>query len=50
MACTKRTSNPPPPKVNYRALYLWAPDELLDEYSSLTSMKAWRDHIGELSV
>ena len=50
MARTKTTSNPPPPKVNYRALYPGAPDELLDEYSSLTSTKAWRDHIGESSI
>jgi len=33
MARTKTTTNPPPPKVNHRALYPWAPDELLDEYS-----------------
>ena len=50
MARIKTTSNPPPPKVNYRALYSWAPDELFDEYSSLTSTKAWRDHIGESNV
>ena len=40
MARTKMTSNPAPPKINYRALYPWAPDELLDEYSSLVSSKA----------
>ena len=45
VACTKTTANPPPPKINYRALYPWAPDELLTECSSLTTMKAWRDHI-----
>ena len=45
MARTKTTANPPPPKMNYRALYSWAPDELLEESSTLTSMKDWRDHI-----
>jgi len=39
------TANPPPPKVNYRALYPWAPDELLTECFSLTTMKHWRGHI-----
>jgi len=43
-------ANPPPPKVNYRALYPWALDGLLDEYSSLVSTKAWRDHVGESSA
>ena len=50
MAHTKMTSSPPPPKINYRALYPWAPDELLNEYSSLVSTKAWRDHVGESST
>jgi len=50
MARTKTTSNLPPPKINYRALYPWAPDELLDEYSSLVSSNAWRDHVGESST
>jgi len=45
LACTKTTANPPPPKINYRALYPWASDELLEECSTLTSMKDWRDHI-----
>jgi len=47
MARTKTTANPPPPRVNYKALYPWASDELLDECSSLTSLKDWRDHVGE---
>ena len=47
MARTKTTANPPPPRVNYKALYPWAPDELLDECSSLASLKDWRDHVGE---
>ena len=47
MARTKMTANPPPPRVNHRALYPWAPDELLDEHSSLVSTKAWRDRVGE---
>ena len=50
MARTKTTTNPPPPKVNHRALYPWAPDELLDEYSSLVSTNAWRDHVRESSA
>jgi len=50
MARTKTTANPPPPRVNYKALYPWAPDELLDECSSLTSLKDWRDHVGELGA
>jgi len=36
MARTKTTANPL--------------DELLDEYSSLVSTKAWRDHVGESSA
>ena len=31
-------------------LYAWAPDELLDECSSLVSTKAWRDHVGDPST
>jgi len=50
MARTKTTSNPPPPRINYKALYPWASDELLDECSSLTSMKDLRDHISGPSV
>jgi len=45
MACTKTTANPSLPKFNYKALYSWASDELLEESSTLTSMKDWRDHI-----
>jgi len=45
MARTKTTANPPPPKINYRALYSWTSDELLEESSTLTSMKDLRDHI-----
>ena len=50
MARTKMTANPPPPRINHRALYTWAPDELLDECSSLVSTKAWRDHVREPST
>jgi len=46
----KNDIQPSTPKVNYRALYPWAPDELLDEYSSLVSTKAWRDHVGKSNV
>ena len=45
MARTKTTANPPPPITNYKAFYTSAPDELLEESSTLTSMKDWRDHI-----
>jgi len=45
MARTKTTANPPPPRTNYKALYPWDPDELLAECSSLTTTKAWKDHI-----
>jgi len=44
MARTKTTVKPPPLRVNYKALYPWAPDELC---SSLTSLEDWRDHVGE---
>jgi len=50
MAHTKTTANPPPPRTNYKALYPWAPDEVLAECSSLTIMKAWKDHIEGLRV
>ena len=50
MARTKTTANSSPPRVNYRALYPWAPDELLSKCSSLTSLKDWQDHVGDLSV
>jgi len=50
MARTKTTANPPPPRVNYRTLYPWAPVELLDECSSLTFLQDWKDHVGDPSV
>ena len=50
MARTKTIANPPSPRVYYKALFPWAPDELLSECSSLTSMKDWRDHVGDPSV
>jgi len=40
MARTKTTFNPPPnvpPNIDYKALYPWASDELLDKTSTLTS-------------
>ena len=43
MARTKTTSNPPP-KVDYRALYPWAFEDLLDETSALTSSKDVMKH------
>jgi len=39
MARTKVTSNPHPP-VDYKALYRWAPNDLLAETSQITSFKA----------
>jgi len=45
MARTKTTANPPPPRVNYKELYLWASDKLLAETSTLTSISDWRDHL-----
>jgi len=41
------TANPPSSRVNHRDLYAWAPDELLDECSSLVSTRARRDHVGD---
>jgi len=38
MARTKTTANPPPP-INYKSLYRWAPDSLLAETSKITSFK-----------
>jgi len=43
MARTKTTSNPPP-KVDYRALYPWASEDLLAETSALTSSKDVMKH------
>ena len=45
MARTKVTANPPPPSVNYKPLYLWAPNELLAETSSLISLADWRAYL-----
>jgi len=47
MARTKTTSNPPPPKVNYKALYSWASDELLNECTTLTTVEDVEDHLGD---
>ena len=44
------TANPPSSRVNHRDLYAWAPEELLDECSSLVSSKARRDHVGDPST
>ena len=38
MARTKTTANPPPP-INYKSLYRWAPDSLLAETSKITSIE-----------
>jgi len=45
MARAKITPNPPPP-INYKSLYRWAPDSLLAETSKITSfkdIKAYKD-------
>ena len=47
MARTKTTPNPPPPKVNYKALYSWASDELLNECTTLTTVEDVEDHLGD---
>jgi len=39
MARTKVTPNPPP-RVDYKALYRWAPDDLLAKTSQVTSFKS----------
>jgi len=44
MARTKITFNPPP-NVNYKSMYPWAPAELLFKTSSLTSIIDWRAHL-----
>jgi len=43
MARTKTTSNPPP-QVDYRALYLWAFEDILAETSALTFSKDVMKH------
>jgi len=46
MARTKITPNPPP-RVDYKALYSWASDELLNECTTLTTIKDVEDHRGD---
>ena len=47
MARTKVTPNPPP-RVDYKALYSWASDELLNECTTLTTIRDVEDHRGDL--
>jgi len=47
MARTKTTANPLHPGINYRALYSWAPDELLAECSTLTIVEDVENHLGD---
>jgi len=44
------STNPPSSRVNHKDLYAWASRELLDECSSLVSVRAWRDHVGDPST
>jgi len=46
MARTKVTPNPPP-RVDYKTLYSWASDELLNECTTLTTIKDVEDHRGD---
>jgi len=50
MARTKTTANPPPPRINYRAHYPWASDELLAECSTLTTAEDVENHLGDPRV
>jgi len=50
MACTKATANPPPLRINYRAHYPWASDELLAECSTLTTGEDVENHLGDPRV
>ena len=43
---TKVTPNPPP-RVDYKALYSWASDELLNECTALTTIRDVEDHRGD---
>jgi len=40
-------SPPKTPKSNYKAFYTWAPDELLNECTSLTSFQDLENHHGD---
>jgi len=44
------STNPPSPRVNPKDLYAWASRELLDECSSLLSVRARREHVGDPST
>jgi len=44
------STNPPSPRVNPKDLYAWASSELLDECSSLLSVRARREHVGDPST
>ena len=41
------SSPPKTPKSNYKAFYTWAPDELLNECTSLTSFQDLENHRGD---
>ena len=41
---SKSGSPPKTPKTNYKAFYSWAPDELLSECTTLTTMKDLENH------
>ena len=44
---SKSGSPPKTPKTNYKAFYSWAPDELLSECTTLTTMKDLENHRGD---
>jgi len=47
MARLKTTTNPPPLGINYKVQYLWAPDELLAEFTTLTTVGDVEDHLSD---
>jgi len=47
MARTKTTANPPPQRINYRAHYPWASDELLAECLTLATVEDVENHLGD---
>ena len=44
---SKSGSPPKTPNTNYKAFYSWAPDELLSECTTLTTMKDLENHRGD---
>ena len=42
-----KTKSSPPPKINYKALYKWASDDLLNECTTLTTIEDVENHRGD---